>query len=181
MLQTAGYAHVGNGNGNDSGPSSAETNDLAVAERRKKEEAVRQLQDALQQQQLLRSDPERARAEEQQGEIREMLRREEVRRHQEAAAQAAAAAAASEAREKEERWARMSPEERAQATRLHEQQMAVGAHIFGTEGASHVAGLVQQSHDIEAAGSHDKDEIDMLMAMSAEDYARWEQERQSLM
>ncbi len=181
MLQAAGYRHTENRVSNGIEASSAETNDLAVAERRKREEALRQQQEALQQQQLLRSDPERARAEEQQREIREMLRREEVRRHQDAAEQAAAAAAANEAREKEERWAQMSPEEQAQAMRLREQQAAVGAHIFGTEGASHVAGLVQQSQAGEGTGAHDDGEIDMLMSMSAEEYARWEQERQSLM
>ncbi len=181
ILQAAGYAQAEGNMCKGSGPTSAETNDLAVAERRRKEEAIRQQQEALQQQQLLRSDPERARAEEREREIREMLQKEEVRRHQEAAAQAAAANAANEAREKEERWAQMSPEERAQAIRLSEQQAAVGAHVFGTAGATHVAGLVQQSQAVGVAGSHDEDEIGQLMAMSAEDYARWEQENQGRM
>ncbi len=181
VLQAAGYARDGSNGSRGSEPTSAETNDLAVAERRRREEAIRQQQEALQQQQLLRSDPERARMEAQKSEIREMLQREEMRRHQEAAAQAAAANAANEAREREERWAQMSPEEQAQAMRLREQQAAVGAHIFGTAGATHVAGLVQRSQAAEVAGANDEDEISKLMDMSAEDYARWEQENQGRM
>ncbi len=181
MLLAAGYVCSGDGVSNGIGASSAETNDLAVAERRRNEESLRQQQEALQQQQVLRSDPERARAVEQQGEIREMLRREEMCRHQDAMAKAAAMAAENEAREKEERWAKLSPEEQEQARRLRDQQAAVGAHVFGTEGASLVASMVQQSHAVETTGAHDDGEIDMLMSMSAEEYARWEQERQSLM
>ncbi len=168
--------------------SPAETNDLAVAERIAREQALRQQQEALQQQQELLQDAARAHAEEQQRRLREQRRQEELLKHQEAAAKAAAAAAAEEARSREELWANMPPEQREQARRLQEQQAAVGAHIFGSTEAGQIAGLVHQSHvravvNDQAAGSGqwDEHEVQHLMGMSPEDFARWDTERQSLM
>ncbi len=164
------------------------TNDLATAERLAREAALRQQEVALQQQQLLREDPALARVEEQQRHQREQRCAEELRKHQAAAEQAAAAAASEEARRKQELWDSMPPEQRAQAARLHEQQAAVGAHVFGTEAASRVVELVQQQ---QASGSAqgqaggeahwDEAEVERLMAMSAEELVRWDQEQQSLL
>ncbi len=180
---------VGTAEGGDGGPKSpADTNDLPTAERLAREQAVRQQQEALQQQPMLHLDPARAMAEEQQRQLREQRRQEELHRHQEAAAKAAAAAAAEEARRKEELWANMPPAQREQARKLHEQQMAVGAHIFGSPEAGQLAGIVHQTHVQERVGEHaahaggwDEQEVQHLMGMSPEDFARWDTERQSLM
>ncbi len=161
----------------------ADTNDLAVAERRSREEAVRQLQEALQQQRRVQEDHELAQSAEQERQQREEKRREEMRRHQEAVEKAAQAAAADEARRKEELWANMSQDQRAQATKLIEQQAAVGAHAFGTLGASHLAGLVHQAHVhevVQASEEEQAGEVDRLMAMSPEEFMQWDRERQSL-
>ncbi len=173
----------------DAPPTSpSQTNDLHVAERLERERALRQQQEALQRQQLVQQDSEVAALEEQRRLQREQCRAEELQRHQEAAQRAATAAAAEEARRKEERWASLSPEEREQAKRLHEQQAAVGAHAFGSQAAGQLAGLVHQSHVQEAIQEHasrtpgwDEEEVQQLMGMSPEDFARWDQERQSLM
>ncbi len=184
LLQAAAAAAVGA----HAPMSPAETNDLAIAERLAREQAIRQQQEALQQQQVSLQDPARAHAEEQQRQLREQRRQEELLRHQEAAANAAAAAAAEEARRREELWANMPPEQREQARRLQEQQAAVGAHVFGSMEAGQVAGMVHQSHvqglvNDHAAGSGQWDEHDVqhLMGMSPEEFARWDTERQSLM
>ncbi len=171
------------GTGGGGGTSSAETNDLALAERRAEEESLRQQSEALQRQRQLSEDPTQWQAEEEQRRKREEQRQEELRRHQNAIASAAAEAAAEEARKKAEVWANMSPEERAMATKALEQQLAVGAHVFGTTTASHAAGLVHQTHVHEVAQVHQANqeaEIQMLMAMSPEEFSRWDQERQSL-
>ncbi len=168
--------------------SPSQTNDLHVAERLAHEHALRQQQEALQRQQLVQQDSEVAAVEEQRRLQRERCRAEELHRHQEAAQRAAMAAAAEDARHKEERWASLSPEEREQAKRLHEQQAAVGAHVFGSQAAGQLAGLVHQSHVQESVlgkASHgagwDEEEVQQLMGMSPEDFARWDQERHSLM
>ncbi len=180
LLQESG---VVSGDGGGGGTSSAATNDLAVAERRAQEESLRQQQEALQRQQQLAEDPSLAQAEEERRRQREVQRQEELRRHQDAIAKAAAEAAAEEARKKEEIWANMSAEQRAMAVKALEQQSAVGAHVFGTQTASHAAGLVHQTHVHEVAQGHmanQEAEIQMLMAMSPEEFNRWDQERQSL-
>ncbi len=182
LLQEAGAAAAATP---ADGMSPAATNDLFIAERRSREEAIRQQHDALQQQQRLREDHLQAQVEEQGRQRREAQRQEEMRKHLEAAEQAALAAAAEEAKRKEELWASMSPEQRTQATRLIEQQAAVGAHAFGTQGASHLAGLVQQAHvqEVAQAGTREQqaEDVDRLMAMSAEDFGQWNREQQSLL
>ncbi len=169
--------------GREAETSPAYTNDLAVAERRSKEEAVRQQQEALQQQQRVREDHELAQAAEQGRQQREAQRQDEMRKHQEAMERAAQTAAADEARRKEELWANMSQDQRAQATRLIEQQAAVGAHAFGTLAASQLAGLVHQAHVhevVQASAEEQAGEVDRLMAMSPEEFMQWDRERQSL-
>ncbi len=168
--------------------SPSQTNDLQVAERLEREHAMRQQQEAMQRQKLVQQDSHVAELEEQRRLQREQSRVEELHRHQEAAQRAAEAAAAEEARHKEERWASLSPEEREQARKLHAQQAAVGAHIFGSQEAGQMAGLVHQSHvresiqeDAQRATGWDEAEVQQLMGMSPEDFARWDQERQSLM
>ncbi len=180
LLQEAGkQAPPGQG----TGATAADTNDLAVAERRGREEALRQQQEALRQQQRVRSEHELAQAAEQGRQQRETQRQDEMRRHQEALERAAQAAAAEEARRKEELWASMSQEQRAQATRLIEQQAAVGAHAFGTLGASQLAGMVHQAHVHEVVQASEEEqvgEVDRLMAMSPEEFMQWDRERQNL-
>ncbi len=181
LLRESGGTQGTDGGG---GASSADTNDLALAARRAEEESLRQQREALQQRQRLLDDPSLLQAEEEKRKQREVQRQEELRRHQEAIAKAAAEAAAEEARQREEAWASMSPEQRALATKALEQQSAVGAHIFGTSTASHAAGLVHQSHVHEVAQEHmanQEAEIQLLMEMSPEEFNRWERERQSLM
>ncbi len=107
-----------------------------------------------------------------------------MRNHQEAIAKAAADAVAEEARQKEALWASMSPEQRADATKLHDQQAAVGAHVFGTQEASQVVGLVHKSHVHDLAHANvadEEEEVERLMQMSPEGFARWDQEQQSLL
>ncbi len=165
----------------------SQTNDLQVAERLARERALQQQQEALQRQQLVQHDPQVAAQEEQRRLQREQSRAEELHRHQEAAHRAATAAAAEEAQRKEERWASLSPEEREQARKLHEQQAAVGAHVFGSQAAGQLAGMVHQSHMQEAIQEHasrtpgwDEADVQQLMDMSPEDFARWDNERQGL-
>jgi hypothetical protein len=122
-----------------------------------------------------------------------------MRRHQAAFEQAAAARAAEEERRRAELLASLTPEELARATELHARNAAVGSQVFGTPAASHMAGLVQQSHDLAQAqrqqqaqqqqgpltsdsnaDSADRAEVDRLMAMSAEDFAAWDGQHQGL-
>ncbi len=169
-------------------PSPSQTNDLQVAERLAREQAIQQQHEALLRQQMAQQDPGVVAQEEQRRIQREQARVEEMQRHQVAAQMAATAAAAEDARRKEERWASLSPEERDQARRLLEQQAAVGAHVFGSRAAGQMAGLVHQSHVQEAAQEQasqpagwSEEEVQQLMGMSPEDIARWDHERQSLM
>ncbi len=168
--------------------SPSQTNDLQVAERLAREHAVRQQQEALQRQQLVQQDPQVAAHEEQLRLQRQQCQAEELHRHQEAVQRAATAAAAEDARRKEERWASLSPEEREMARRLHEQQAAVGAQVFGSQAAGQLAELVHQTHVQESAQGRtaggdgwDEETVQQLMGMSQEDFARWDYERQSLM
>ncbi len=164
--------------------TSAETNDLAVAERRRQCEAQSQFAAALDRRQALQDDPAQAQQEEQMRKQREQAQRDELLRHQNAAAKAAADAAAEDVRQKEALWASLSPAEREAAIKVRSQQAAVGAHVFGTQEASQLAGLVHQSHvheracaDADAAAA----DVDFLMQMSPEEFARWDNERQSLL
>ncbi len=168
--------------------SPSQTNDLQVAERLEREQAVRQQQEALQRQQLVQQDPQVAAQEEQRRIQREQCQAEELHRHQEAMQKAATAAAVEDARRKEERWASLSPEEREMARRLHEQQAAVGAQVFGSQAAGQLAEMVHQTHVQELAQGRtsngagwDEETVQQLMGMSQEDFAQWDYERQSLM
>ncbi len=178
-------ANAGGGTGGDAGmATSAQTNDLAVAERRRQHEAQTQFQEALDRQLALQRDPAQARQEEQLRLQREQAQREEMLRHQSAAAQAAADADAEASRQREALWASLSPAEREAAIKVHNQQAAVGAHVFGTQAASQMAGLVHQSHVHERAladANAEAAEVDHLMQMSPEEFARWDNERQSLL
>ncbi len=174
--------------GSAGAPLASDTNDLATAERRQRAAAEQQLQAALQQQQQARDDPVQAALDEHQRQQRELRRQEEVRLHLEAAAKAAADRAAQEARERDELLAKMSPEQLALAAQLHEQQRAIGLHVFGTPAASQVAAMVQQAHvqgdpraGATAGGQEDEGEITHLMEMSPEEFSRWDMERQGNM
>ncbi len=181
-LLQAGVVDGSGGGGKLASPS--DTNDLAIAEQRRHMQAQEQMRAAIAKQQSLRGDPQRAREEDEARRRREQAQQEELRKHQEAAAKAAAEAEAESARQREASWARMSPEEREAAIKVRDQQAAVGAHIFGTQAASQLAGLVHQTHVQEralASASADAEEVDLLMQMSPEEFARWDQERQSLL
>ncbi len=174
----------GGADGNKSAESPSDTNDLAVAEQRQRAQAQGQLRTALEQQQRLQNDPQRARAEEELRRQRERCMQDEIQKHHDAAARAAAEAEAESARQKEASWARLSPEEKEAALRVRDQQAAIGAQVFGTQAASHLAGIVHQAHVQEraqvdnAAGDQD---VDFLMRMSPEEFARWDRDRQSLL
>ncbi len=164
--------------------SPSDTNDLAVAEQRRNLLAQEQMRAAIARQQSVCSDPQRAKEEDEQRRQREKNQHDELRRHQEAAAKAAADAEAEIARQKSESWANMSPEEREAAIKVREQQAAVGAQVFGTQAASQLAGLVHQAHVQErtrADAVEDAAEVEFLMRMSPEEFARWDQDRQSLL
>ncbi len=155
-------------------PTSAETNDLGVAERRAREEAQQQFQQALQQQQAQQGIVQQQ-VEEQLRQDRLQRQQEEMRRHQELAEQAAAAAAAEERRQREELIANMSPAQLALAAELHAQQAAVGAQVFGTQGAVQLAELVHQSQVQASArgnGQWDEADVQRIMHMSAEELAQ---------
>ncbi len=159
----------------------AGTNDLAEAQRRSEAAAQQQfLQAQLHQQQRL--DEVQVQRDEAQRVQRTLQQQEEIRKHQLAFEQAAAALAAEEARQKAELVARMSPQELDRAAQLREQHNAVGAQVFGSAAASQAAGMVHQAHVRAAAegvlGSAGQADVDSLMEMSPEDFARWEMEQQ---
>ncbi len=157
-------------------PTSATTNDLAVAERRAREEAQQQFQQAVRQQQAQEGTPQQQ-AEERLRQDRLQRQQEEMRRHLELAEQAAAAAAAEERRQKEALIASMSPAQLALAAEVHAQQAAIGAQAFGTQGAAHLAELVHQSHvhaTALAAGQWNEGDVQHIMDMSAEELAQAE-------
>jgi hypothetical protein len=162
--------------------SSAATNDLAEAERRAREASQLQTQQALEQQQRQQT-LEQQQLGEQQRIQREARRQEEMLRHQLALQQAAAARAAEEAKQREELIAKLSPEERARAEALHAQNAAVGAAAFGTQAASHLAGLAHQSHVQHlahaTAGEDDEAHVHHLMSLSPEELADYEQGQQA--
>ncbi len=163
--------------------SPSDTNDLAVAEQRQRMQAQGQLQAALEQQHALRGDAQRAQAEDELRRQREISMQAEIRRHQEAAAKAAAEADAESTRQREESWAKLSPEEREAAIRVRDQQAAVGACVFGTPAAGQLAGMVHQAHVRERAqvdAAAEAEEVERLMRMSPEEFVLWDQERQSL-
>ncbi len=181
LLEASAADDPGNGGGM---ASPSDTNDLAVAERRRHLQAEAQLQAALATRQSVQASPQAAHDEEEMRRRREQAQRDELKKHQEAAAKAAADAEAESTRQREESWARMSPEEREAAIKVREQQAAVGVHIFGTQAASHLAGLVHQSHVQERAladSTAEAEEVELLMRMSPEEFARWDQDRQSLL
>ncbi len=168
----------------DRSASPSDTNDLAVAERRMRLQAEAQMQAVLAAQQSAQTSPQSAHDEDQMRRRREQIQQDELKKHQEAAAKAAADAEAESARQREESWAKMSPQEREAAIRVREQQAAVGVHVFGTQAASHLAGLVHQSHVHERAladAAAEAEQVELLMQMSPEEFARWDQERQSLL
>ncbi len=162
----------------------AETNDLAIAEQRQRAQAQEQMRAALEQQHRLHSDPQRAQAEEDLRRQREKCAQEEIQRHHDAAAKAAAEAEAENARQREASWAMLTPEEREAAIKVREQQAAIGAQVFGTPAATQMAGIVHQAHVQERARADDgadSQDVDFLMRMSPEEFARWDRDRQSLL
>ncbi len=178
-------ANAGGGTSDGTGmATSAETNDLAVAERRRQLEAQSQFQETLDRQLSHQRDPAQARQEEQLRLQREQAQRDEMLRHQNAAAKAAADADAEASRQREALWASLSPAEREAAIKVHNQQAAVGAHVFGTQEATQLAGLVHQAHVHDRAlanANAQTAEVDFLMQMSPEEFAQWDNERQSLL
>ncbi len=174
----------GGGGGTSAGTagtgSSACTNDLAEAERRAREESERQMQQALQQQQQQQAQEQRQ-LEELQRQQRQQRQQEEQRRHEMAMQQAAAARAAEETRQREEAFAKLSPEERERVKALHAQHAMVGAQAFGTQEASHLAGLVHQTHVHSvaqaAAEADDEQSIAYLMSLTPEEFAEYEQQQ----
>ncbi len=181
MLRVGTGGDTGSGTGT---ATSAETNDLAIAERRRQLEAQAQFAAAIDRRQAVQADPMQAQEEERMRAQREQAQRDEMLRHQNAAAKAAADAEAEAVRQREALWASLSPAEREAAIKVRNQQAAVGAHVFGTQEASQLAGLVHQAHVHDRTGADanaEAAEVDLLMQMSPEEFARWDNERQSLL
>ncbi len=159
----------------------AATNDLSEAERRAREVVEEQFRREVLQRHC--SDLQRQREEEQR-EQRLQRQQEELRRHQDQLQRANEARAAEEARQRDALLAGMSPAELARAAELHAQQLAVGSRAFGSQEASELAGLAHQRHVATVAsamGAGQGDEsVDALMAMSPEQFAEWERDRQGL-
>ncbi len=176
-LDTSGLAPVTADARNDA----AYTNDLGEATRRAEQAAQRQLQEAVARQQAPK-DLQQLQDEEVQRHQRVQQQQLEMQKHQAAVEQAAAARAAEEVRQREEMLARMSPEDLARAAEMHAQQLAVGAHAFGSQPASQVAGLVHQSIVHEAAQEAAQDgcgaDENFLMSLSPEEFAQWDRSRQ---
>ncbi len=171
------------GSGRDDGhdDDATRTNDLGEAARRTELAARRQIQEAADRQRQ-HSDPRQLLEEETARQQRAQQQQIEMQKHQAALEAAAAARAAEERRQREELVARMSPEDLAAAAEAHAQQLAVGAHAFGSQPASHVAGLVHQARvhgavqEVERSGGDADPEF--LMSLSPEEFARWDQDRQ---
>ncbi len=157
----------------------ANTNDLAEAERRQQAAALQQFHAALQRPEDQQGDDHRQQ-EEQQRLRRQQMQQEELRKHQAAIQQAAEARATEEVRQREALLASMSPSELAKAVELHAQQSAVGAHVFGTPSATHMAGLAHQQRARQvaqaAAEAGRTVELERLVAMSPQELDEWEME-----
>ncbi len=160
--------------------ASADTNDLAEAARRDRLAACQQVLQ-VQRDQQRRHDDQRRQQEEAERLQREALQKEELERHQLEMQRAATARAEDEARERAELLAKLSPQERARAEEAHALLTAVGSHAFGTQAASEAAGLAHQHHvrerTLEAARAGEAVVVDELLAMSPEEFAKWEGER----
>ncbi len=161
--------------------ASADTNDLAEAARRDRLAACQQVLQ-VQREQQWRQDDQRRQHEEAERLQREVRQKEELERHQLEMQRAAAARAEEEARERAALLAKLSPQERARAEEAHALLTAVGTHAFGTQAASEAAGLAHQHHvrerTVEAARAGEAVVVEELLAMSPEDFARWESDRQ---
>jgi hypothetical protein len=180
-LRASGGAACSLGGGGDASSGAADTNDLGEAARRAERAAQQQFQESLGRQQL-QNDPRQLQEEEALRQQRMQQQQLELQKHQAAVEQAAAARAAEESRQREEMVARMSPADLARAAEVHAQQLAVGAHAFGSQPASQVAGLVHQSIVHEAAQEAAQDgsgaDEEFLMSMSPEEFAQWDRSRQ---
>ncbi len=163
------------------GADAAYTNDLGEAARRAEAAAQRQFREALAIQQQPKT-PQLEQEEEEQRNQRAQQQQLELQRHQAAVEQAAMARAVEEARQREELVARMSPADLARAAEVHAQQQAVGAHAFGSQPASQVAGLVHRSHVHEVAREATREgdgaDEEFLMSLSPEEFAQWDRDRQ---
>ncbi len=159
--------------------SGATTNDLAEAQRRDKQLAEAQFQQAVLHRQCTEQQREH---EELQRQQRQLRQQEELRRHQEQLQLANEARAAEEARQRDDLIARMSPAELARAAELHAQQAAVGSRAFGSREASELAGIAHRHHVSEVAdalgASQEQAAVDALMEMSPEQFAEWERDQQ---
>ncbi len=159
----------------------ANTNDLGEAMRRAEQAAQRQFREAVERQQGS-EDVERLREEEIQRSQRMLQQQVEMQKHQAAIEQMATERAAEEARQREDMLSRMSPADLARAAEMHAQQMAVGAHAFGSQTAAQAAGAVHQAIVHEAAREATQDgcgaDEDYLMSLSPEEFARWDRSRQ---
>ncbi len=151
-------------------PLAAATNDLAEAERRAHQAAQLQLAESLRRQQRQLDDQQRQH-DDAERQRREQLQSDEMRRHQQAVQQAAERQAAEEARQRSELLATMSPAELARAAELHAVQNAIGAQVFGTEGASQAVGMAYLHEAQRAAREAEAKETDRLMELSPQDLA----------
>ncbi len=145
----------------------ADTNDLAEAARRDERAAQQQVLEVQQRSQEAKDDRQQQQQqhEDAQRQLRLQRQQEELLKHQAALQQAARERAAEEAKQRSDLIASMSPQELARAAELHAQQAAIGAQAFGTQTASHLAGLVQQA-EVQRA---EQAEVEQLMATSQDE------------
>ncbi len=158
--------------------AAAATNDLAVAERLRRDAAHRQWEEAqgLQQQ---RKDEQQLLQEDALRRERDQRRLEELQRHQEEMQRAAALRQAEEAKQRSELIAAMSPAQLALAAEVHAQQTAIGAMAFGTpEAAAAAAAAAAAPAQASGQGCDGSDEAERLMRMSDEEYAQWNRDAQ---
>ncbi len=158
--------------------AAAATNDLAVAERLRRD-AARRLWDEAQGVQQQRKDEQLLLQEDALRRDREQRRLEELQRHQDEMQKAAAQRQAEEARQRSELIASMSPAQLALAAEVHAQQAAIGAKAFGTaEAAAAAAAAATANAPASASGQGGDVDAERLMEMSAEEYAQWNRDAQ---
>ncbi len=173
----SGLAATGDGQWQAAERAAATTNDLAVAERLRRE-AAQKLWEESQNQQQQQKNSQQTLEEESLRRQREQRRAEELQRHQEEMQRAAAQRQAEEARQRNELIASMSPAQLALAAEVHAQQAAIGAKVFGSQEAAEAAAAAAATGSAAASGQRRDDDAERLMEMSAEEYAQWNRDAQ---
>ncbi len=172
-----GPAATGDGQWRAAELAAAATNDLAVAERVRRDAANRLWED-VQGRQQQQKDAQQLMQEDILRRERDQRRLEELQRHQDEMQKAAAQRQAEEARQRSELIASMSPAQLALAAEVHAQQAAIGAKAFGSPEAAAAAAAASAPAPAAASGHGGNDDAERLMQMSDEEYAQWNRDAQ---